>query len=177
MEILQRFQNQNYYFHNESLPLSVQVTIWGQVNILVVELTFLTLWFCLSLQALGALKLISSSHQIALCSELGYQTPQLAHCEIFINPEDHLLNHSNSKSSPGVSTYDEPGKPFSQLLINTGCSASKDPLSCLRAVPFEVGSISSLYPEIVAHFLIRLCCQLRITWRLPFWMANSGSHP
>jgi len=41
------------------------------------------------------------------------------------------------KSSPGVSTYDEPGKPFSQLLVNTGCSTSNDPLSCLRTVPFE----------------------------------------
>ncbi|KAG6877442.1 hypothetical protein C0993_007250 [Termitomyces sp. T159_Od127] len=44
---------------------------------------------------------------------------------------------TNSKTSPPASVYDEPGKPFAQLLANTGCSAGPDAIACLQAVPFD----------------------------------------
>jgi hypothetical protein len=45
---------------------------------------------------------------------------------------------SGSKNSPDVSTFDKPGKPFTQLLEQTGCSAGPLAVSCLQKVPFEV---------------------------------------
>ncbi|KAF9480014.1 alpha/beta-hydrolase [Pholiota conissans] len=42
------------------------------------------------------------------------------------------------KNSPDASTYDKSGKPFSQLLEQTGCSAGPSAVSCLQAVPFKM---------------------------------------
>jgi hypothetical protein len=40
-----------------------------------------------------------------------------------------------------ASTYDEPGKPFSRLLAETGCTAGENAVLCLQQVPFNVSKI------------------------------------
>ncbi|CAA7266823.1 unnamed protein product [Cyclocybe aegerita] len=41
------------------------------------------------------------------------------------------------KNSPGVGTYDKPGKPFARLLDATGCAPGRHSVACLQKVPFE----------------------------------------
>ncbi|KAF9007550.1 alpha/beta-hydrolase [Cyathus striatus] len=50
------------------------------------------------------------------------------------------IAHSSTgpfKNSPGVATFDKPGKPFFRLLQATGCSPGIEAIQCLQRVPFE----------------------------------------
>ncbi|KAJ7039660.1 alpha/beta-hydrolase [Mycena alexandri] len=41
------------------------------------------------------------------------------------------------KNSPDASTYDKPGKPFAQLLSETGCAPGVGAVPCLQGVPYQ----------------------------------------